>query len=1016
MIRIITYLFVLSCSTSVYAQQSLTDPSPTHWLNYSQLYYKIPIAQDGIYRITTAELSRAGIPVNQIDPTTIQLFHRGIEQAIYVAGETDHHFGSTDFLEFYGQRNDGAQDSLLYKPASAQPHRYYSLFSDTTAYFLTWRLDGQPGKRMAAYTDSSYASLTPDRYHWEEDLRLFTDNYPGWAAGIPPKVETSYYDAGEGYTGLIQTKDKPFHTTFQLTNAAQINAITSLPTPQVDILLVGRDFINHRVDCLAGPAIGMQRQLDSIRFSVYNNARSQQNLAWTNVSSDGKLVISTVSKGETTIADNYSVSYIRLRYPQQLTANQQPQRTFRLTTNATGKSLLNITDVLPNTRFWDISEPTTPVQIGITSAPPGTARMVVQHTQTARTILSSCQPKTVLAIIPVSFINWTTRRPTYLIISHEALMQPVGNAANAVKAYADYRASAAGGRHDTLIVTMQQLIDQFSYGERHPLAIRRFIDQMLRQSKGSAKRPQYLLLLGRSRSTPGVRRDPNQASLDLVMTGGFPGSDVVFTAGLDGYQTDVPAIPTGRINAGSPQDVLNYLAKVKEYESQQTNTIWRKNLLHLSGGETANEITLLRQLVDGYRNQARGQSLGARVTTLSKTAVNSVEQGNVAKSVNEGVGLITFFGHSGIDVTDLNIGLCSVDSLGYRNKGKYPLLLVNGCAIGNFFYGRPTLVTDWVLTPNRGAIAAIAHSHLGYTDLLHFYSSTFYSLLSDSTQLTKSIGQLQQETIRRVLAQTDDPRTLANAQQMVLQGDPAIRLFPFETPDYSLSDKGLTISGTDSQPLTTLSDSVQIHAIVRNSGQYRIGQLPIRIRRLVNRQETAIFNQVLPYTVAFSDTLTITIPNDRNAKGLNQFEVTVNPTDSPAYPASLETNHTNNRATISVNVTITGLSDGSQPSMTVYPNPFRDQIRFSLCSGNTQFLNKLTLILSDLKGRTVRKLIQTGRAGIIEWTWDGCADSGESLPTGIYIYKLTADDHDGSGQSLTDNQNRQLSGRIVLIR
>ena len=903
LVRLSAILFI-SSPLIARAQFDKNDPDPTRWINYTQTYYKIPIAQNGIYRITTAELQQAGISISQIDPTTVQLFHRGVEQAIYQEGETDHLFDPADFLEFYGRGNDGAQDSLLYKPHNAQPHTYYSLFNDTTAYFLTWRLDGKLGRRMKAYTDTDYANLTPEAYHWEEELRLFTDTYPGWAAGIPPKIEYSYYEAGEGYTGLIQQKDKPYVNVFQLANPAK-----SGPNPQIDILLAGREFINHRVECLAGPTTSTQRLLDTVTFSVYDNARIRQEANWQDVGSNGQLVISTVSRGDSTTFDPYSVSYIRLRYAQKISVNGQPMRRFQLVPNALGRSLVDVADVLPNTRFWDISDPTAPIRIGATTPTASSAQLVVHGTDMTRTILSASQIKTVPSIHPVTFTNWTSRKPTYLIISHADLMKSAIGTTNAVREYATYRASAAGGSYDTLTVSMQQLIDQYSYGERHPLAIRRFAGHMHQQGKSSL---QYLLLIGRSRSTPGIRRDPNQASLDMVMTGGFPGSDIVFTEGLNDSEPNVPAIPTGRINAGTPQEIVNYLNKVKEYESPTADLSWRKNLLHLSGGETPYEANLFRHFVDSYRDQAIQPYLGARVTTISKETGKLVEQVNVAKPINEGVGLMTFFGHSGLDVTDLDIGFCSNDALGYRNKGKYPLLLINGCAIGNFFYGRPTLTTDWVLTPDRGAIAAIAQSHLGYTDVLDQYSNTFYTLLTDSTQFNKSVGQLQQETIRRVLAQSPDGRALANCQQMVLQGDPAIQLFPFKTPDYVVTTGGLSVQASNKQPLTTLSDSVQIQAIVQNIGQYWAGQLPVRVRRFVNGQESAVFNSLLPHAVAYLDTLTLTFLNEMAAEGQNQFEVTINPINSPATRS--ETNHDNNVATI--DVTLAG-----QKPILIYPAP-----------------------------------------------------------------------------------------------
>ncbi|RYF54356.1 MAG: hypothetical protein EOO39_39470, partial [Cytophagaceae bacterium] len=62
------------------------------WINYGQTYLKIPIVQPGLYRITPDDLQRAGWPVSTLNPTTVQLFHRGVEQAIYVAGEADNRF------------------------------------------------------------------------------------------------------------------------------------------------------------------------------------------------------------------------------------------------------------------------------------------------------------------------------------------------------------------------------------------------------------------------------------------------------------------------------------------------------------------------------------------------------------------------------------------------------------------------------------------------------------------------------------------------------------------------------------------------------------------------------------------------------------------------------------------------------------------------------------------------------------------------------------------------------------
>ncbi|MCU0353041.1 MAG: hypothetical protein MUD08_04765, partial [Cytophagales bacterium] len=68
------------------------------WINFAQQYYKIPVVQRGIYRLTFQDLQRAGVPIATVDPRRIQIFHRGEEQAIVVAGEADAFFNEADYV------------------------------------------------------------------------------------------------------------------------------------------------------------------------------------------------------------------------------------------------------------------------------------------------------------------------------------------------------------------------------------------------------------------------------------------------------------------------------------------------------------------------------------------------------------------------------------------------------------------------------------------------------------------------------------------------------------------------------------------------------------------------------------------------------------------------------------------------------------------------------------------------------------------------------------------------------
>ena len=71
------------------------------WINYSQDYYKIKIAQNGVYRIDSTTLANAGIPLSAINPKNIQIFNKGVQQYIYVEGESDNVFNESNAPSFF---------------------------------------------------------------------------------------------------------------------------------------------------------------------------------------------------------------------------------------------------------------------------------------------------------------------------------------------------------------------------------------------------------------------------------------------------------------------------------------------------------------------------------------------------------------------------------------------------------------------------------------------------------------------------------------------------------------------------------------------------------------------------------------------------------------------------------------------------------------------------------------------------------------------------------------------------
>jgi hypothetical protein len=240
------------------------------WIDFGRTYYKVQVARDGIYRINYNDLQNAGVPVASIDPSTLRLFHRGVEQAIYIDGESDSQLDPADYIEFYGRRNDGTGDASLYKPSSLQPHQYYNLFNDTTAYFLTF--NGALGKRMAESNEPNSSNLPADTHHYNERLLVMKDQYAqGFVSG---DLMNAYFDQGEGWTGVqIATNQQVDYTIDGLLQSAQAFGI-----PTLKMLLVGRWTVPHTAEIYVGPTASSLRLLAPASFNGFETFELSQPL------------------------------------------------------------------------------------------------------------------------------------------------------------------------------------------------------------------------------------------------------------------------------------------------------------------------------------------------------------------------------------------------------------------------------------------------------------------------------------------------------------------------------------------------------------------------------------------------------------------------------------------------------------------------------------------------------------------------------------------------------------------
>lgn len=885
--------------------QAIGQPYGNEWIDTNQRYFKINIGENGIYRMSRTDLANFGFPVGTVDPRKIQLFHLGQEVAIHIEGQLDGTFDPSDYLQFYAEKSDGTTDTPLYIDPAAQPHTLYNIFSDSSAYFLTYKLDLQTGKRMGDFDENNVGGLTAQNYHISENTTLRTTTYyEGQSYGSGEEIVLPTYDVGEGWTGPFATRGNNLDN--YLTGL--INGVQADYTPNIKVLLVGGNNNGHNVSILVGPNASSLRTIATATFDADENYLVSENIAWTDISASGNLTVRATVNGVSGAADRVSVSYITVNYSKAYNMNAATSARMIMKINGGNKSYIEVTNAPANVTLYDITSTIDPIEIGINEGA-GTFNAMVNNTNSQRTVYAQSGQKTVTNFKEVSFNHFNPVNFNYLMVSHSALR---GNTSSGqgdqVTAYKNYRQSVAGGGHSVLDIDIQTIFDQFNYGNPSPLAIKRFCEYVY--DNGT---PEFLFLIGKASNVQAnyYRQNPlAPTSRHYIPTYGYPGADVPFSAGLDGG-TGYEVIATGRINATEPNHIEAYLNKVMEEEALPFNTLRQKSLVHLSGGNTESELRAFKIYVDGFASIADGELLGGASTQLSKNNNDAVELINISDEINEGVMMVTFFGHSSGSVTDIEIGLVSDPSFGYSNKGKYPIFMVNGCLAGDFFSESESFGVDWILTPNLGALGFMAHSHVAFSNNLRRFTNLYYEVaFTDENFIATSVGEIKKETARRYISTygtTESP--ISQVQLVNLQGDPAVKVFGPDKPDLDINEGYLQAGTFDDEQLLATVDSFYIEMNIRNFGIYSADTFAIAVNRTFSdgRVQTigpALFDQVLR-----EDTIRFTIPNDvNNPGGLNTFSITLDPANKID-----EMDKTNNTASIDV-----FLSSGS--TFNLYPD------------------------------------------------------------------------------------------------
>lgn len=891
--HLLILFFCCFCIASINAQSYGNE-----WINYSQKYYKIKIGKNGVYRIDSVTLAAAGIAIGSIDIRKIQLFNKGKEVPLYIESN-DPILNKNEFIEFYASKNDGALDSLLYVHTPHLPNPYYSLVSDTAVYFLTWN-QSVNNYRMEVEADTSFSLYPVAPYYVQSEVSEYHHNYYNGETDVVGGTDSRYLKS-ESYGGEV------FNLGGQTTMAASTtNRYLNGPPATITTMVIGA----------------------SKDESLINNSQSDHHL---NIQFNGNVIIDTtfmgyetnfikktvpvslLTEGSTNVlyksiadpgfASNRTfVTYLRIDYPHTFDFADFKGRAWMQIPDAAGlKTQLSIHNFNSTGAVWLYDLVNSKRIVTVKSG--NSYRALLPNTGVAQNCFLTSEDSIVKIkqLLPVSttaqFTDYMKQSTdsAFVIVTNKMLMASVLN-------YKDYRSNHKyGGHHHVVIADVDELYDQFGYGlGKTPLAIRNFCKFLIHYYTTP---PENLFLLGKALHLTDFRQIPARYAKCLVPTFGNPPSDNLFTIGLIPADPLVPAIPTGRLAAQSTRDVDAYLNKIMLFENKANNppAEWMKQVLHFGGGISAFEQTQLKDYLNYYKSVVEDTLFGGKVKDFFKTSTSPIQintSDTLRQLINNGVALMTFFGHaygSGFDQ--------SIDDISNYNPlpGHYPLLLANSCYSGDIHglissSGQELSSSEiFVLTPEKGTIGYLGGVSLGVPYALNVFSSSFYNEISIGNY-GKSIGSAIKNAIKDF-----QPQGLADSllrqvsYDMTLHGDPSVKLPAEANPDYKVTNNSIFFDQKSAV------DSTTVYVEITNIGRAIKDSIFTELTRTFPGGETQTF-LLRHRSPKFKDTISFKIWNDyAKGIGLNKFNVI---TDS--YNTVKEDNETNNSTNPGATIIING--------------------------------------------------------------------------------------------------------------
>jgi uncharacterized repeat protein (TIGR01451 family) len=637
---------------------------------------KIFVEQEGWHRVTQPELLKAGLDPN-VDPALLHLYAEAVEQPIEITGASagPGGFGPQAALKFYGTGID-------------------TQYTGTRVY---WLVAGEaPGERIPRLQSSTGSNQPPANFPATVELAQHTTYF----AALITSNGNNFFGSLVSSTPVEQTVQTP-------------NLDNTTPTPaSLEVILQGVILgLPHNVTIiLNGTSLG------DLTFTGQAKGKFRVSLPPGLLQDGANTVTLTAQGGE---YDTSLVQSIRVTYPHSYIADSNRLKF----TGRPGDELQVTGFTAAPVVVLDITNPNQPVEL--------TSQMSSDQISSDRTksdTTSNPGQYTLQVQVPWSTTNSTAvARHTLLALAADRVDSAAGISQNhpshwhraqpgseivmvSYGAFAEtlrplVHAHATEGK-SAAVVLIDDLYDEFTFGEPSPRAIRNFLQTA---TKVWQTAPRYLLLNGRASLDP--RNYLGFGHLDFVPTK-IVASSLLMTASDDWFSdfndSGMPMIATGRLPVSTADEASLVAGKISAYEGQSTNGPWTSQALMVADVNDTENFTQDSEIV-----QAQLPSSLQVTDVFASTMSTSTAQQDIITAINSGQLLVNYAGHGSEDQWSGNDIFDNTAANSLTNGTSLPVFLIMDCLNGFFqdVYEQPLAVT-LMLAPNGGAVAVLASSGL----------------------------------------------------------------------------------------------------------------------------------------------------------------------------------------------------------------------------------------------------------------------------------------------------------------